>query len=194
MPLLADVVDWLSAGHLRRRAQVGRDVVVRGGLWIRGPGRIEIGDRVVLDGATAPIELHVGPGAVITLGDDVYIGGGTSIEAQKAVTIGQKSRVGRFVKIIDNHFHNAAGKRNERPPSIAVVIEDDVELGPRAILLPGAHVGRGTRVVAGSVVTRRVPPYSLVSGVPAILRPLSGQVAGGGNPSQPPEPPEKGAS
>ena len=194
MPLLADVLDWMSAYHLRRRAGVGRDVVVRGGLWIRGPGRIEIGDRVVLDGATAPIELHVGPGAVIALGDDVYIGGGTSIEAQKAVTIGLRSRVGRFVKIIDNHFHNAAGKRNERPPSVPVVIEDDVELGPRAILLPGAHLGRGTRVVAGSVVTRRVPPFSLVSGVPAILRPLYGQSAGGGNPSQPPEPPEGAAS
>jgi acetyltransferase-like isoleucine patch superfamily enzyme len=194
MPLLADVLDWVSTARLRRRGQVGRDLVVRGGLWIRGPGRIEIGDRVVLDGATAPIELHVGPGAVIALGDDVYIGGGTSIEAQRAVTIGMRSRVGRFVKIIDNHFHNAAGKRNERPPSIPVVIEDDVELGPRVILLPGAHLGRGTRVVAASVVTRRVPPYSLVAGVPAILRPLSGRVAGGGNPDQPPEPPERAAS
>src|SRR3954469_4996120 len=107
MPILADVLDWVSAARLRRRAQVGREVVVRGGLWIRGPGRIEIGDRVVFDGATAPIEMHGGPGAVIALGEDVYIGGGTAIEAQKAVTIGTRSRVGRFVKIIDNHFHNA---------------------------------------------------------------------------------------
>ena len=86
-----------------------------------------------------------------------------------------------------------SGKRNERPPSVPVVIEDDVELGPRAILLPGAHLGRGTRVVAASVVTRRVPPYSLVSGVPAILRPLFGRAASGGNPSQPPDPPEGAA-
>jgi acetyltransferase-like isoleucine patch superfamily enzyme len=190
MPLLADVLDWVSAYRLRSRAEGGRDVVVRGGLWIRGPGRIEIGERVVLDGATAPIELHVGPGAVIVLGDDVYIGGGTSIEAQRAVTIGARTRVGRFSKIIDNHFHNAAGKRNERPPSGPAVIEEDVELGPRAILLPGAHVGKGTRVVAGSVITRRVPPFSLVSGVPAVTRPLAGGGPIGGTPSQPPPPPE----
>jgi acetyltransferase-like isoleucine patch superfamily enzyme len=189
MPILADVLDWVSGYRLRRRAEGGRDVVVRGGLWIRGPGRIEIGDRVVLDGATAPIELHVGPGAVISLRDDVYIGGGTSIEAQRAVTIGPRSRLGRFSKIIDNHFHNAAGKRSERPPSVPVVVEEDVELGPRAILLPGAHVGKGTRVVAGSVITRRVPAYSLVSGVPAVTKPLAGGGPGGGTPSQPPPPP-----
>lgn len=186
MPVLADVLDWVSVYRLRRRAEVGRDVVVRGELWIRGPGRIVIGDRVVLDCATAPIELHVGPGATIELRDDVYVGGGTSIESQKAVTVGLRSRIGRFSKIIDNHFHNAAGKRHERPPSVAVVIEDDVELGPRSILLPGAHLGEGTRVVSGSVVTRRVPPRSLVSGVPAVLRPLPGQVGGGSMSGAPP--------
>ena len=192
MPVLADVLDWVSVYRLRRRAEVGRDVIVRGELWIRGPGRIVIGDRVVLDCATAPIELHVGPDAVIELRDDVYIGGGTSIEAQKAVTIGLRGRVGRFSKIIDNHFHNVAGKRHERPPSVPVVIEDDVELGARSILLPGAHLGAGTRVVPGSVVTRRVPPHSLVSGVPAITRPLSG-ASGGGSMSGPPPPPDGAA-
>jgi acetyltransferase-like isoleucine patch superfamily enzyme len=195
MPLLADVLDWVSLARLRRRAVVGRDVIVRGELWVRGPGRIVIGHRVVLDGATAPIELHVGPGGVIELGDDVFIGAGASIEAQRAVTVGARSRLGRFSKIIDNHFHNAAGKRNERPPSSPVVIEDDVELGPRAILLPGAQVGRGTRVVAASVITRRVPPFSLVSGVPAILRPLPGHTGPWGTPSiPPPETQEKGES
>ncbi|HMJ53479.1 MAG TPA: acyltransferase [Polyangiaceae bacterium] len=156
---------------------------VRGRLWIHGPGRLEIGDRVVFDAATAPIELHVGPGAVISIGDDVYIGGGTSIEAQEAITIGVRCIIGRFSKIIDNHFHSVAGNRSERPRSVAVVIEDDVKLGPRSILLPGAHVGRGTRVVSGSVITRRVPPHSLASGVPAVLRPLPEPDSG--DPSEP---------
>lgn len=162
----------VSIYRLRRLAKVGHDVVVRGSLWIRGGGRLEISDRVVLDAATAPIELHVSAGAVISIGDDVYIGGGTSIEAQEAVTIGACCRVGRFSKIIDNHFHSAAGNRNERPPSAPVVIEEDVDLGPRSILLPGAHVGHGTRIVARSVLTRRVPPGSLVSGFPAVVCPL----------------------
>lgn len=48
-----------------------------------------------------------------------------------------------------------------------VVIEDDVWIGARAILLPGVTIGEGTIVGAGSVVTKSVLPYSIVAGNPA---------------------------
>jgi acetyltransferase-like isoleucine patch superfamily enzyme len=158
--------------RLRRRARVGVEPRIRGRLWIHGEGRIELGDRVILDAAAAPIELHVAKGAVISVGDDVYVGGGSSIEAQCAVTIGARSRLGRFAKVIDNHFHSVVGNRTQRPPSVPVVIEEDVELGARAIVLPGAHLGCGCRVAPGTVITRRIPPHSLAAGVPAVVRPL----------------------
>jgi len=43
MPILADVFRLVRAYRLRRRAQVGRDVIVCGRLWIHGEGRLEIG-------------------------------------------------------------------------------------------------------------------------------------------------------
>jgi acetyltransferase-like isoleucine patch superfamily enzyme len=49
----------------------------------------------------------------------------------------------------------------------AVVIEDHVWIGMRAMLLPGVHVGRGAVVAAGAVVTRDVPPLCVVAGMPA---------------------------
>jgi acetyltransferase-like isoleucine patch superfamily enzyme len=158
--------------RLRRQASMKSPPEVRGWLWIRGEGRIELGERVVFDAQVNPIELNVEQGAVIAIGDDVYVGGGTSIEAQKAVRIGARSRLGAFCKVIDNHFHSAVGLRTTKPPSVEVVIEEDVELGARAIVLPGGQVGRGSRIMAGTVITRRVPPGSSASGVPALVRPL----------------------
>jgi len=47
------------------------------------------------------------------------------------------------------------------------VIEDNVWIGTRAILLKGVHVGSGSVIGAGAVETRNVPPAAVVVGVPA---------------------------
>jgi maltose O-acetyltransferase len=54
-----------------------------------------------------------------------------------------------------------------RPIEAAVVIEDYVFIGPRAIILPGVTLARGCVVAAGAVVTKDVPPKAVVGGVPA---------------------------
>ncbi len=46
-------------------------------------------------------------------------------------------------------------------------IGDYVFIGPRAIILPGVKIGRGAVVAAGAVVTKDVPEFSIVGGVPA---------------------------
>ena len=55
------------------------------------------------------------------------------------------------------------GFEEERP----VYIGNDVWIGDRALILPGVHVGDGSIIAAGAVVTKDVPPYSIVAGVPA---------------------------
>lgn len=50
---------------------------------------------------------------------------------------------------------------------LGVVIEDDVRVGARAVLLRGVTLGRGTIVGAGSVVNRSTPPYAIVAWTPA---------------------------
>ena len=48
-----------------------------------------------------------------------------------------------------------------------VIVEDDVWIGTRAIILSGVRIGQGAVIAAGSVVNKDVPPYSIVGGVPA---------------------------
>ncbi len=55
------------------------------------------------------------------------------------------------------------GWADEKP----VVIEDDVWIGSRVIILPGVTIGKGSVIGASAVVTKSVPPYSVVAGNPA---------------------------
>lgn len=48
-----------------------------------------------------------------------------------------------------------------------IIVDDDVWIGQRATIMSGVHIGQGAVVAAGAVVTKDVPPYAIVGGVPA---------------------------
>jgi maltose O-acetyltransferase len=85
--------------------------------------------------------------------------------------IGDDVMMGTDVTVITrNHKHERTdipmrlqGFEEEKP----VYIGNDVWLGDRVTLMPGVHIGNGCIVAAGSVVTKDVPDYSIVGGVPA---------------------------
>jgi acetyltransferase-like isoleucine patch superfamily enzyme len=57
---------------------------------------------------------------------------------------------------------------DKRPDDdLGVIIEDDVWIGARAIVLRGVTIGRGAIVGAGSLVTKNIPPYAIAVGSPA---------------------------
>jgi acetyltransferase-like isoleucine patch superfamily enzyme len=157
----------LTRLRLWRCARVGAGTRVHGRVHIHGGGRVALGAGVLLDGRAAPIELHAARGAAIEIGDGVVIEGGTSIEAQFRVVVGAGARIGPYAKVMDNQFHPVRGDRHQRPASSEVRIGEDAFVGERAIILPGAHLERGARVLAGTVISRRVPAGVAVSGYPA---------------------------
>lgn len=65
-----------------------------------------------------------------------------------------------FQAIVLNMGPEATGKGD-------ITIDDDVWIGYRAMILSGVHIGQGAVVAAGTVVTKDVPPYAIVGGVPA---------------------------
>jgi acetyltransferase-like isoleucine patch superfamily enzyme len=149
--------------ELRGCASVGHAPRVSGKVWIHGDGEIRIGHGVFFDAVNAPIELYSWAGAAIVIGDNSTIEGGSSIEATESIAVGARCRIGPFCKVMDNHFHPLVGDRNVRPAALPVVIEDDVTLGPRSIVLAGAHIVSGSRIEAGSVVKRRAQPFSVAA-------------------------------
>ncbi len=96
----------------------------------------------------------------VHIGENVWIGYDTIIETSRPdlVTIRDGAAIGMRATIIA-HFREQKG----------VLIDEDASIGPGAIILPNVTIGRGAIVTAGSVVTRSVPPKTMVRGNPAEL-------------------------
>lgn len=111
----------------------------------------------------------------ISVGDDVSLGyRPILLAAESKIRMGNKIMFGPEVVILaGDHNTSVVGQfmcdvKIKRPEDDRdVVIEDDVWVGARAVILKGVTIGRGSIVAAGAVVTKSVPPYSVVAGVPA---------------------------
>ena len=122
-----------------------------------------------------------------------YVGKNVNIQRKASITsklrIGEKSgigansriagpvTIGKFVNMgpeciifTTNHGHDRTDipmqKQGYTEPK-EVVIGDDVWIGTRVTILPGVHIGCGSIIGAGAVVTHDIPPYSIAGGVPA---------------------------
>lgn len=108
----------------------------------------------------------------ITIGDDCHIGMNAKITAIYSIKIGNGVLMGRNVLITDN-AHGRSIRDDIAPadrPLIykeGTVVEDNVWLGDNVSILPGVRIGKGCIVGVNSVVTKDIPPYSVVGGIPA---------------------------
>lgn len=105
---------------------------------------------------------------------DVIIGNHTRIGLHNTiigpVTIGNHVNLAQGITVtaLNHNFSDAEKRIDEQGVNtIPVVIEDDIWIGANAVILPGVTIGSHSVVAAGSVVTKDVPPHSLVAGVPA---------------------------
>jgi len=135
-------------------------------------GRIVIGARVRLNSHWAPLELTSGPNGVIELGDNVYINYGSIISAQQSVRIGANVMVGNYCIIADTEIPGVGASRDDASLSPRPVeIGEGAWLAARVTVLPGAKIGAGAVIAAGSVVAGDIPAGSVAGGIPArVLR------------------------
>lgn len=100
---------------------------------------------------------NIGPGFAITHGWGLVVSQGASIGANVTIfhgaTLGRRDRVG------------INGVRMTEYP----IIEDEVWIGPHAIIVGGVRIGRGSRIGGGAFVLDDVPPYSVVAGNPSTI-------------------------
>ncbi|MCD6428097.1 MAG: N-acetyltransferase [Desulfurococcales archaeon] len=155
-------LDNLSSG-----SRLGKNNIIRSSSILYE--EVELGDNVELGH-------HVMIREQTKIGENTLVGSGTIIDGKCTIGRNVSIQSGVYVPtgtvIGDNVF---LGPRvvitNDRYPAskrlVTTVIEDNAVIGANAVLIAGIRIGEGAVIGAGSVVTRDVPPYKVVYGVPA---------------------------
>ena len=118
----------------------------------------------------------------IQIGDHTCIYNKTVIGSSESIRIGQCVIISNHIHIYDNNNHPISPEvrhtmcmggfegdpwRWKHAKSAPIVIEDDVWIGEYSAIMKGVTIGKGAIVAAHSVVTKDVPPYTIVAGNPA---------------------------
>jgi acetyltransferase-like isoleucine patch superfamily enzyme len=153
---------WRARGaHLGAKCRVGqRCIVLR-------PWCLSAGSRVQVEhGVHVKI---VDDRARLTVGDESFLGFGSELDVAQELVIGDHVLIAPGCFITDHsHRHSAAELIDAQGLRCAPVrIDRGAWLGARAVVLAGVTIGEGAIVGAGAVVTRDVPAYAIVAGVPA---------------------------
>jgi len=157
-----------AAFYLRRKGVTlgGRPATFHGRMpRIKGGRRIRVGSRFKVDGHQIRAELACSPDGRIVIGDNVYLNRGTTIYAEREVTIGDDCRFADQAAVYDTNFHEVG--EGEGITVAPVRIGSNVWIGRQALILPGTEIGDHAVVGAGAVVRGVVPPRTLVAGSPA---------------------------
>lgn len=163
--------------NMHRFKSFGKDSMLAPGLILLHPENITIGSNssimrnCVIE--TIPVK-NVKP--VLAIGNEVSIGEYSHITCANKIVIGNGLLTGRFVLITDNsHGRNSLSEMDTRPlerevySKGPVIIEKNVWIGDKVTILPGVTVGQGAVIAANSVVSKDVPAFSVVGGIPAKL-------------------------
>ena len=128
---------------------------------------IEIGNNVVIQDY-AFLQLTM-PKPKLIIGNDVVIGRHNMITIKGTLSIGDYTRMGAFVQILDqgHGFEKDELIMNQSAVIENVVIGKDCWIGTGAKILKGVNVGNGAIIGANAVITKDVPEYAIVVGVPA---------------------------
>ena len=101
-----------------------------------------------------------------TFGKDVFINSSCHFQDQGGITIGDGTMIGHNV-VLATINHALEPEKNRRNSYAPITIGKHVWIGSNAAILPGVTIGDWAVVAAGAVVTKDVPPLTVVGGVPA---------------------------
>ena len=177
-PKVKRLVDWLIMNQVETRPRWfirmlaplyqhrGKHAVIHRSVRMDTPPyrKFFLGDYSVVE-SFACINNAVGD---VMIGDHTRIGLHNTIIGP--VTIGNHVNLAQGITVtaLNHNFSDTEKRIDEQGVNTTpVVIGDDIWIGANAVILPGVTIGSHSVVAEGSVVTKDVPPHSLVAGVPA---------------------------
>ena len=141
------------------KIRIGAQTHLRNQIVIFGFG----GELIIWERCFIGEESRVWSANKIVIGNDVLIAHNVNIMDTNSHEIDYIERKNVYIEIINNGHQNRLGNILTAP----IVIEDHVWIGFNCIILKGVTIGKGAIIAAGSVVTKNVPPFTLVGGNPA---------------------------
>jgi len=108
-------------------------------------------------------------GLNITIGEAVFIGYQSAFTGHAPIDIADEVMIAHKVNLVTAGHAVAPEERRRTVTAAPITIDRNAWIGAAATVLPGVHVGADAVVAAGAVVTRDVPPATLVAGVPATV-------------------------
>lgn len=162
--LIGKARDVLSSLFWRWNLQfAGKGSTIQSHVVIRYPAGVSIGDGVAIGrGVRLTSELA---GATCEIGQGAQINRDVELDFSGGLTIGERVLISEGAVIYTHsHGHDPRSKPSKTP----LVIEKDVWIGSRAIVIEGVRrIGEGALIAAGAVVSREVPAGAIVGGTPA---------------------------
>ncbi|MCW2988515.1 MAG: maltose acetyltransferase [Solirubrobacterales bacterium] len=164
----AEVMLRLCRARGQELQMTGRPYFYEGWPIIRAEGPILLGEECRLRGGPVRSRFVARSSGRIEIGAHAGFNFGAEVYSELGITIGDYSSIGPFVTIYDTSFHpvDEGGKVHAAP----VEIGENVWIGRQVLILPGVTIGEHSVVASGAIVTRDIPPRTLVAGNPA--RPL----------------------
>jgi len=163
-----DGVLYKPKTFLARFARVGSGVQIFSQALILKPEVIELADQVRIDDFA-----RIEGGRGVKMGKYVHMCSFASIYGGGQAEIGDYCGITQGARLITGSEHptgvmTAAAPIHLRRTKIGkIVLEPHAFVGANAVILPDIHIGEGAVVGAGAVVTKDIPPWSIVVGVPA---------------------------
>lgn len=127
-------------------------------IWL-----VKLGPKVVIYWGA-----EIRAGYNLTIGEGSIIGDNVLLDARNKIIIGKNVNFSSRVSIYtEHHDHRDPYFEGNSDASFRVQIDDRAWIGPNVIILHSVHIGEGAVVAAGSVVTKDIPRFAIVAGIPA---------------------------
>lgn len=163
------LTDRIRNGYLklRFRGLSSGSYILWGSRLLRFPENIKIGSGSIVKNYCAICACN--PNSIIRIGSGCTIGDYSYIYASGSIEIGNNVLIAPFAYLVDSD-HGIKPNELIRDQSLtikSIVIDDDVWLGARVVILGGVRISKGAVIAAGSVVKDDVGEYEIWGGVPA---------------------------